>query len=112
MTVDGKPSLKWDAFFAVVLGFLLVMTFRSGFELGPIANGPAAFFLGAYLQCWGLLFVASYFFPAGSYFLKGLIWLCEHTSRPRGRWTALLWGAFAIVMGTGAMLQGLGFLAL
>jgi hypothetical protein len=110
--VDGKPSLKWDAVFGGVLGFLLVMIFRSGLELGPIAKGPAAVFLGAYLQCWGALFAASYFFPRRSYLLKGFIWICEHTSRPRGRWTALLWGAFAIVMGTAVMLQGLGFLAL
>ena len=110
--MNGKPSLKWDAVFSVVLGFLLLMTFRSAIELGPIAKGSAAVFLGAYLQYWGVLFVASYFFPGRSYLLKGLVWICDNMSTPRGRWTAILWGGLALVIGTSVMLQGLGLFTL
>jgi hypothetical protein len=38
--------------------------------------------------------------------------LCENSSTPRGRWTAILWCVLAIIMGTIPMLQGLGLLAL
>ena len=111
-TGDREPSLMWDGIFAIVLGFFLLMSLRSGLKVGAIERGPAAVFLGVYLQCWGLLFLASYFFPNRSYLLKGLMWLCENTSTPRGRWTAILWGAFAIIMSTIPVLQGLGLLAI
>ena len=68
--------------------------------------------LGLYVQAWGASFVASYFFPRGSYLLKGLMWCCQNTSTPRGAWTACLWGALALVLGSLGVVAGLGLVAL
>lgn len=110
--LDARPDWRLDLLFVAVLGALLAGALATGFELGPIKKGPAAVLTAVYIQVWGLLFLLSYFFPNRSYLLKGLMWLCENTSRPRGRWTALLWGVFAIALGAIPLLQGLGVLAI
>jgi hypothetical protein len=106
----GKPSLALDALFAAVLASLTVAHLRAGVKLGPLEPGPAAVLTGVYIQSWGLLFLASYFFPSASYLLKGIMWCCENAGRLRGRWTAILWGLFAIALGSVAVAQGLGWL--
>lgn len=107
--MNAKPNALLDVAFGLILALLLLGGLQDGFKTGPIEKGPAAVWLGVYLQAWGLSFIASYFWPRASYLLKGLMWISENWSRPRGRWTAILWGVFAIGMGTMAFLQGLGF---
>jgi hypothetical protein len=107
---DSPPDWRLDLLFGVVLGSLLAAALLSGFAVGPVKKGPATVFTAIYLQAWGVLFLLSYFLPGRSYLLKGLMWLCEHTGAPRGRWTAVLWGAFAIVFSTFFLLIGLGVL--
>jgi hypothetical protein len=105
-----KPSIVLDAVFAAILGSVVVATLRSGFRVGPLEPGPAAILTGVYVQCWGVLFILSYYFPQGSYLLKGLMWSCEHWGTPRGKWTAILWGVFALALGGIALLGGLGWI--
>src|SRR5262245_58170099 len=100
-----RPSFVLDIVFGLVLFALLFATFKAGFQLGPLQKGAAGVFLGAYIQAWGMLFWLGYFMPNASYLLKGMMWLCEHTGNPRGRWTALLFGTLAVTLGTIALLQ-------
>jgi hypothetical protein len=65
-------------------------------------------FTAIYLQVGGGLFLLSYFHPTRSYILKGLMWLCENWSVPRGRWTAVLWGVFGILFASYILALGLG----
>jgi hypothetical protein len=108
MHSDTKPKPLLDAAFGVVLIGLMMAALQDGFGFGEIVAGPPAIFLGLYLQAWGILFLLSYRFSRHSYLLKFLMWLCEHHSNPRGAWTALLWGVFAIGMGLMPLLIGLG----
>ena len=87
--------------FAAVLllpQFALLVWQISSFERGLIT--------GVVFQSIGVLFILSYYWPDRSYLLRALMWCCEHTSHPaRGRWTAVLWGSLAIVIGSLAWVQ-------
>lgn len=93
--MDARPDWRLDALFAAVL---VPPQFAAMLDPSMVRENP--WMNGAYIQFVGLLFILSYFFPHRSYALKGLMWCCEHTSAPvRGRWTAILWGSFAIFIG-------------
>jgi len=102
----ATPSLALDAAFGVVLVGILIGAFRAGLTLQAVQSGPGTVLLGAYMMCWGPLFVGSYFFPRGSFLLMALVWCCEH-GRPRGKWTAFLWGAYIFAGGVIMVLVGL-----
>ena len=108
---SGGPFVALDIAFGVVLVGLLGAALLSGFSAGPVRPGATALLTGLYVQCWGALFIGSYFFPHGSYLLRALVWVCEHTSTPRGAWTAIPWGIGALVIGGAGVLQGLGVVA-
>ena len=78
---EASPDWRLDLLFGVVLASLFVAALASGFGIGPIGKGPATVFTAICLQAWGVLFLLSYFLPERSYLLKGLMWLCENTSR-------------------------------
>ena len=100
--MDDTPDWRLDALFAAVL---VSPQFAAMVDPSRVATNP--WLTGAYLQFVGLLFILSYFFPTRSYVLRALMWCCEHTSSPvRGRWTAILWGGFAIVVGLVAQVHG------
>lgn len=91
-----------------ILVVLMFLPFFYGLELGPVKQGPASIFAGIYLQFWGLLFLLSYFFSHKTFFFRGLIWLCENFSRPKGREMAFFYFALAFGLGSMGLLQGLG----
>ncbi|GGA78787.1 hypothetical protein GCM10011521_28210 [Arenimonas soli] len=93
-----------------VLVVLLVATLASGLEAGPIGPGPSSTFLGLYLMAWGAMFLASYYFSHKTFFLRGLIWVCEHWSSPKGRGMAFFYAALAMLLGGLAVLSGLGLI--
>ena len=107
--MDEKPDWRLDVLFGLVLASLAAASLATGFRLGPVEKGLAAVFLTLYIQSWGVLFLVSYLFPNRSYLLKGLTWACEHGRGIRGRWTAVLWGIFAILFGIFPLLRGLGW---
>ena len=108
MRRDAEPKPLLDVMFGVVLIGLLAAALQDGFTFGELVAGWPAIFLGLYLQAWGVLFLLSYRFSRHSYLLTFLMWVCEHHSNPRGAWTALLWGVFAIGIGFMPLLIGLG----
>ena len=89
---------------AAVIAFFFVFNF--GFT--PANPSDQWLLTGVYLLGIAVLFVCAYFFENESYVFRGLIWVCEHFSSPRSRKMALFYAAFGAVIGTVAILQGLG----
>lgn len=89
-----------------LLALLLVAGLAFGVELGPGQPGLGTVFIGLYVLVWGLMFLASYFYSHKTFFLRGLIWVCEHFSAPKGRGMALFYAALGIFLGSGAILKG------
>jgi len=106
--LEDEKGLGLGITIIAMLVVLLILPFFYGLELGPVRKGPAAVFAGIYLQFWGLLFLLSYFFSHKTFFFRGLIWLCENFSRPKGRTMAFFYFALAFGLGSIALLQGLG----
>ena len=92
-----------------ILIILGISPFFYGFELGPVKPGPSSILTGIYLQFWGILFLLSYYYSHKSFFFRGLIWICENFSSPRGRKMAFFYFLLAFSLGTVALIQGLGF---
>jgi hypothetical protein len=111
MEVDGKPNepgyILGGVLIALLLG-LMVAASLAGAGPGAWRRGPGAVLTGAYLQCWGLMFLAAYYFSHKTFFLRGLIWVCEHFSRPAGRGMAFFYFALAFGLGSVAVANGLG----
>lgn len=108
--VQNEPGVALGVGLISVLVVLLVATLASGIEAGPIRPGPSGVFLGLYLMAWGAMFLASYFFSHKTFFLRGLIWVCEHWSSPKGRGMAFFYAALAMLLGGLAVLSGLGLI--
>ena len=94
----------------IVLGFaiigLLVLLLLASFIYGTDKSSELIF-TGVYIQCWGILFLLSYFFSNKTFFFRGLIWLCENFSHPKGRKMAFFYFALAFGLGTMVILQGI-----
>lgn len=114
MNADGgnERGLFLGIVIIVALAVMGILPFLYGFKTGPGERGPAAVLTGIYLQFWGVLFLLSYFFPQKSFFFRGLLWVCEHFSSPRGRRMAFFYFLMFFAMGSLAVLQGLGLLTL
>jgi hypothetical protein len=75
---------------------------------GPMHRGRGTVLVGVYLQAWGTMFLAAYYFSHKTFFFRGLIWVCEHFSHPAGRGMAFFYFALAFGLGTAAVAVGLG----
>lgn len=64
-------------------------------------------YTGLYLQIWGILFFLSYFHSHKTFFLRWLIWVCEHLSAPRGRKMAFFYFALAFGLGSISIFNGI-----
>ena len=106
--VQNESGVALGIGLIAVLLVLLVATLASGLEARPVGPGPSSIFLGLYLLAWGAMFLASYFYSHKTFFLRGLIWICEHWSSPKGRGMAFFYAALATFLGSLAMLSGLG----
>jgi hypothetical protein len=94
----------------VVLAVMLILAFVTGFGRAPFGKSWSSIITAVYIQSWGILFLLSYFFSQKCFFFRGLMWICEHFSRPKGRWMAFFYFAIAFGIGTYALLIGLGIL--
>ena len=103
----------------IAIGVLMILTllgllggiFYSGFKPGPIEKGTTSILGGVYLFTWGCLFGVSYFFDHKTFFLRGLIWVCERMSFPSGRWMALIYSVWLVSFGGYIFLIGAGWIA-
>lgn len=95
------------ALLAVLVAAVVVLSPR--FPPDP-ADGLTNILTGVYLIAWGLMFLASYYFSHKTFFFRGLIWVCENWSNPRGRRMAFFYFGVACLAGVMAILMGLGLL--
>ena len=109
--IDVRPANEQGYLLSVilisVLIALLIAVQKTGLQPGPVKAGRGTVLLGVYLIAWGFMFLASYFFSHKSFFLRALIWVCEHFSYPRSRKMAIFYFALAFAIGSMAVLAGL-----
>src|SRR5262245_36543290 len=103
-----EPGYLLGGALIVLLLGLLAAAVLTGDTSGPFKRGPAAILTGAYLQAWGIMFLAAYYYSHKTFFFRGLMWVCEHFSSPRGRGMAFFYFALAFGLGSVAMVRGLG----
>jgi hypothetical protein len=89
---------------------LLVASFAVGGASPNMGPGAGTVLLGLYILAWGMMFLASYYFSHKSFFLRGLLWVCENWSRPAGRKMAFFYFVLASVLGGASIIRGLGLL--
>jgi hypothetical protein len=109
-SIKNEPGVALGLLLIAVLAVLLIATQFSGFKTGPIRPGTNTVLLGVYLMTWGLMFLASYYFSHKTFFLRGLIWACEHWSHPKGRGMAFFYAALSLLMGGFVTLTGFGLI--
>ena len=90
---------------------LLIALLVASFVVGVpehLGQGLGTVILGIYIMAWGFMFLASYYFSHKSFFLRGLVWVCEHASRPADRKMAFFYFALAVLLGGVSVVKGLG----
>jgi hypothetical protein len=102
-----KPDWRIDLLFGIILIAFWLLLSWAGFEVGPVTEVRDGIIMGSYIYFWAGLFLASYFWRDASWLLRGLMWVCENLSAPRGAWTAFLWASLAFILGTISIIQGL-----
>jgi hypothetical protein len=107
-TIENEPGIALGSVLILFLAALLVGCLFSGFETGPIKPGASSALLGIYLMAWGGMFLASYYFSHKTFFLRGIAWVFEHWSYPKGRKMAFVYAAVALLGGGYVALQGFG----
>jgi len=104
----GQPGYALGILLISVLLLFNVAVFVAAPTFPPPSRGLGTVLIGAYLITWGLMFLASYYFSHKTFFLRGLLWVCEHFSNPRGKSMAFFYFALATVLGVVMVLVGLG----
>jgi len=106
--IKNEPGVALGVLLIALLAGLLISVLATGFHTGPLRPGTNTVLLGIYIMAWGSMFLASYFFSHKTFFLRALIWVCEHWSHPKGRGMAFFYAALALLLGFVAVLSGLG----
>lgn len=103
----NEPGYALGIGLIAILAALLIGSLVAGVETGPIRPGLGSILLGLYVFAWGLMFLASYYFSHKTFFLRGLMWVCENWSHPSGRGMAFFYFALACGLGLVGILKGL-----
>lgn len=107
---SDAPGILLGACILAVLAMLLIASLLAGLAAGPLKPGNATILLGVYLIGVGALFAASHRWTRHSFLFRGVLWVCEHFSSPKGRWMALVYAAIFATIGTVVLGKGLGFI--
>jgi len=94
---------------AILLALFLAVMFTDS-QVGPAKPSPNTVLGGLLLIAWGCMFLAAYYYSHKSFFLRGLIWVCEHFSHPAHRKMAFFYFALTAGIGGMAVLTGLGLI--
>jgi hypothetical protein len=74
----------------------------------PLHGSYGLVFTGLYIVFVGCVFLFSYFYSHKSFLFRWFIWLCEHGSFPASRKMAFFYFLLCAVLGSLAILDGLG----
>jgi|SRR5580658_524070 hypothetical protein len=102
----NKPGILPGLCLIFLLIALLVASFR--FAPAKFQRGAGTVLVGTYLVTWGFVLVAAYYRSYTNFFLRALLWACEHFPGTGTRKMALLWSACAFLLGGSIILSGLG----
>jgi len=98
----------------LILIAILLVLLVSAWVLGmstekPAPSGPGPVFMGLFLIALGLMFLASYFYAAKSFFLRWLLrFATGFPGMPSPKMT-FLFSLLCVISGIGAIADGLGF---
>jgi len=101
------PGIFFGVGRIAILCALLAGSLYFGIEPRPNRPSAGSVLLGLYIICWGLMFLASYFFSHTTFFLRGLLWVCERFSVPAGRKMAFYYFVLALSVGPWVCRAGL-----
>lgn len=113
---SSKSSLEQGTGLSLLLIGVLVVLLIAAFmakstEVSSVPPRISTILIGVYGIAWGLMFLASYYFSAGSFFLRALMWVCLHTTRAENPKVAFVYCAICVLGGVICMLTGLGWIA-
>ena len=97
-------------------GWLILLCFAAfiiGFNIfarEQYSGRTVEFLSGTYLLGIGATFLLAYYFEKQSILFRGLIWICEHFSRPAGRRMAFFYAGLCGFLGALAILSGFGII--
>ena len=87
---------------------LLVALLALVIQAEPEGRDKTLVATGAYVMAWGAMFLLSYRFSHRTFFLRGLMFVSQAFSWPRGaRHMALVYGALGLGLGGSAIVAGL-----
>lgn len=75
-----------------------------------LEKGWGPIWAGIYMYYIGVVFLLSYFFPDESFLFRGIMWICKHFSAPPGEKMAFFYALLAFILGTGAIMIGVGII--
>jgi hypothetical protein len=105
-TAANRPGVILGASLIFLLIALLVAAIR--FAPGKFQHGWGTVLDGIYLVTWGFMFLGAYYQSQSNFFLRALLWACEHFPLGNSKRMALLWSGCAFLLGGGIILIGLG----
>ena len=108
---EDEPGYALSALLIGVLAVLLVASMVAGPRLSHLVPGVADALGGVFLIALGAMFALSYRWSHKAFFLRALMWLCEHGSRPAGRFMAWFYAALCAFLGSMGIAKALGWLA-
>jgi hypothetical protein len=96
--------------FALIAGIVVPQVASLKWGLLDGNRGTPIMLAAVYLIFLGSAFLASYYYSHKAFFLRWLMWFCEYLSYPANRKMAFFYFALATLMGSMALLAGLGIL--
>lgn len=103
----NEPGVGLSICLISILLALFLGTIATGLTTDPSRYWLGNVVVGLYLIAWGCMFLAAYYYSHKTFFLRALIWICEHFSRPAHRKMAFFCFALFAGMGFVLLVQGL-----
>jgi hypothetical protein len=107
-TVPDEPGRALGCFILTILLAPQAYALLNPSAAKPSHGSNGLVFTGLYIIFVGCVFLASYFYSHKSFLFRWFIWLCERGSFPATRKMAFFYFLLCAVLGSLAILDGLG----
>lgn len=104
----NEPGYLLSALLMIVVFAPLGAAMVVGLPWHELKPGLGTILLGLYMVAVGCMFLASFHFDHKSFFLRGLMWICERASVPGVRYMAVVYATGFFVFGAVVLMIGLG----